>query len=803
MKTNYTKKGRVLCLLTAVFMCLSGCESAGNPDTGQEHIARENAGQTVDESAGQTVGESAGQTVEENTGQTVDWNSHRITSAAKEENGSQWHLRESFDSWITLPEAYSWKSSSFYNSPGGDFCALTQYALYNEDGSFSKAWNCLDYFDTETADSLHTEISPDAWGLPKTANLALADVVGDRLVACYFYTTEETGTPRSYCSVVFYHMENGVQKTLDLLPALTAAGMVDNIAPFSEKNILCDQNGCCYIVLEDKLLIVGDTGQLLLLEEPQDDAVPLAYLCRTPEGLPVFVSQDLKSRSNTYWIFDQDAGEMRSLGQSGYMSLPCGCMDSHGNIYYLTSMGILVRWNTLSGRQENIFDCGANSICGNMAAEKRMAVQVNGNILILDPVTEKKNIYVLSQEAPAEERVLTLVSACNEHSLEQTAAALYSMKKPGVRIAFSTADGEDFSSCITNLTNRIVAGDAPDMFIVPAETMHMLYEKGALADLSDVIPEQLRDQVFGCVWNVGTIDGKLMGLTTGISCHSMLVSDDLCPGDTWTLTDMLDLADQAPQNTLKGLIPLRYSDSSPSELLYEIALRDMETTFVDRNAGTCHFDGETFRRLLEYCKNTPVPETDYSRQNPDLARMVVNGEYIACSCWVNSLLDFSDQMSFFPENYHWIGVPTYRESGNLVSASDFLVVSKDTENMDLIREFLPTLYGDEIARKYPYNCLRRDVLRSQVVIPDWGLGPQFNKGEGTYVLLAGKPDGTSYVEEYIAFLDSCIPSPVEDEIIASIVLEEAQPYFSGDKNIDTVIGIIQSRVQLYLDENNF
>ncbi len=302
MKTNYTKKGRVLCLLTAVFMCLSGCENAGNPDTGQEHIARENAGQTVCESAGQTVGESAGQTVRENAGQTVDWNSHRITSAAKEEDGSQWYLRESFDSWITLPEAYSWKSSSFYNSPDGDFCALTQYALYNEDGSFSKAWNCLDYFDTETADSLHTEISPDAWGLPKTANLALADVVGDRLVACYFYTTEETGTPRSYCSVVFYHMENGVQKTLDLLPALTAAGMVDNIAPFSEKNILCDQNGCCYIVLEDKLLIVGDTGQLLLLEEPQNDAAPLSYLCRTPEGLPVFVSQDLKSRSNAYWI---------------------------------------------------------------------------------------------------------------------------------------------------------------------------------------------------------------------------------------------------------------------------------------------------------------------------------------------------------------------------------------------------------------------------------------------------------------------------------------------------------------------
>lgn len=777
MKTYLTKKGRALCLLTTVFMFLSGCESAGNLETGQEHIARESAGQTV------------------------DWYSHQINSAQEEEDGPQWYLREYFDNWIALPDAYSWKNSSFFNGPDGDFCALNRYALYNEDGSFSRAWDCLDYYDTDTAGSFHTEVCPDTWGLPETANLALADVAGDRLVACYFHTAEEVGTPRSHCSLVFYHMENGVQKTLDLLPALTAAGMIDKIAPFSEKNILCDQNGCCYIVLEDKLLIISDTGQLLLLEEPQDDAAPLSYLCRTPEGLPVFVSRNLQNRSNTYWIFDQDAGELRSLGQSGYMSLDCGCMDSHGNIYYFTSMGILVRWNTLTGKRENIFDCEANHICGNMAAEKLMAVRVNGDLLVLDPVTENKSIYVLSREAPVEERVLTLVSACYGHSLEQTAAALYSMKKPGVRIAFSAADGEDFSSCITNLTNRIVAGDAPDMFIVPAETMYMLYEKDALADLSDVIPEQLRDQVFGCVWNAGTIDGKLMGLTTGISCHSMLVSDDLCPGDTWTLTDMLDLADQAPENTLKGLIPLRYRDSSPSELLYEIALRDMETTFVDRTAGTCHFDSETFRRLLEYCKNTPVPETDYTQQNPALARAVVNGEYIACSCRVNSLLDFSEQMSFFPENYHWIGVPTYRESGNLVYASDFLVVSKDTENMDLIREFLPTLYGDEIARKYPNNCLRRDVLQSRVVIPDWDSRPQFNMGEGTYLLLAGKPDGTSYVEEYIDFMDSGILSPVEDELIASIVLEEAQPYFSGDKSAETVIDIIQSRVQLYLDEN--
>ena len=121
--------------------------------------------------------------------------------------------------------------------------------------------------------------------------------------------------------------------------------------------------------------------------------------------------------------------------------------------------------------------------------------------------------------------------------------------------------------------------------------------------------------------------------------------------------------------------------------------------------------------------------------------------------------------------------------------------------MDLIREFLPTLYDYALASQYPWNCLRRDVLRERIIVPSWGSGPQFNMGEGQYLILDGRPDGTSYAEDYIAFLDSCVPPPSDDGVIANIVLEETAPYFAGDKDMDTVIGIIQSRVQLYLDEN--
>ncbi len=40
-----------------------------------------------------------------------------------------------------------------------------------------------------------------------------------------------------------------------------------------------------------------------------------------------------------------------------------------------------------------------------------------------------------------------------------------------------------------------------------------------------------------------------------------------------------------------------------------------------------------------------------------------------------------------------------------------------------------------------------------------------------------------------------------DASIMDILLEEIAPYFAGQKSVDEAAGIIQSRVQLYINEN--
>lgn len=66
--------------------------------------------------------------------------------------------------------------------------------------------------------------------------------------------------------------------------------------------------------------------------------------------------------------------------------------------------------------------------------------------------------------------------------------------------------------------------------------------------------------------------------------------------------------------------------------------------------------------------------------------------------------------------------------------------------------------------------------------------------------LKAKADGTSYLEEYLRLLKSAVPAAFDSDELFSMVMEEANVYFISDKNVDEVIDIIQSRVQIYLDE---
>lgn len=586
-------------LLLAVLVTLGGCGGKTESSSGEDPVSGEPSIQAV------------------------DWDTYRLAEPREAEESSPWYMSEYHDDWMSPPEGHGWDYFVDTAAPDGNICCGLRRGIGNMDDSSYKVQYCLEYIDTRTGQSLLTPFDPDSWELPENAILSDMDMADNRLAAFLFRSYGKTGSALSCAALVFFHLDEGVQKTLDLLPALTEASLARETDLFSSsKSILCDPAGYCYLFWEDQLVVVDNEGELRC--QIGQDGAP-SYLCKTPAGFPVFATYNKSDRSRSYWIFDHNTGEMRSLGTTPELTMKYSCMDASGNLYYL-SEDYIVRWNTLTGEQENLFDCKPWGILSNTIANKVMTIRENGDLIILDPATENRCIYAFSPISPQKTRTLTLVSTVYGSGFEQTAAALYSMKNPGVSIEFTGVESsgassrEEIERYADNLINRIVAGNAPDMFIVSAENMQILYEKGALADLTGMIPPDTQEQVFNSVWNAGIIDGKLTGLTTSLSCSGIMVSDAVWPGDTWTLEDILELAENAPDDTLKGLIPLSGIRPMASDVLHWLVLQNIDASLVDRESGTCRFDSEVFRKLLEYCKNTPIPEPNPSSQNAAPAR---------------------------------------------------------------------------------------------------------------------------------------------------------------------------------------
>jgi len=54
------------------------------------------------------------------------------------------------------------------------------------------------------------------------------------------------------------------------------------------------------------------------------------------------------------------------------------------------------------------------------------------------------------------------------------------------------------------------------------------------------------------------------------------------------------------------------------------------------------------------------------------------------------------------------------------------------------------------------------------------------------------------IDRAVGFIENLHKSAFDDEIIMSIIYEEAESFFQGQKTAEDVTGLIQNRVQLYL-----
>lgn len=366
-----------------------------------------------------------------------------------------------------------------------------------------------------------------------------------------------------------------------------------------------------------------------------------------------------------------------------------------------------------------------------------------------------------------------------------------------------------------------MAGHGPDLLIAPRTQLESLQKNGLLTELSQIVDQEVQDQIFQGVLEHGMINGGLYSIShTAVAGNYILIaSKELCPKGTWTWEEVVALLEEREQagRPVRSIFNETSKDYvlTGNTLLCSFFLADLDhCSLLDLENGKASFDTEEFCHLLEVCKRYAQTENSLSQvtgtSTNELAaagRQQLKDEEILCYqsafVFICGFVQFSEDMAGLGEEYHVVGYPTEGGTGRFMDCWAGTAINAFSPHSELAAEFVNYVISRESQEMERYP-VRKDICIERLNNKCESLGGRpvmrWREADGeTFVDV--KPDGTSYLPEYLALMDSCANRQRGDNQIRDIIEEEAEAFFSGNKDARTVAGIIQSRVQIYLDEN--
>lgn len=323
---------------------------------------------------------------------------------------------------------------------------------------------------------------------------------------------------------------------------------------------------------------------------------------------------------------------------------------------------------------------------------------------------------------------------------------------------------------------EIATGKGPDLLAESAVSdIYELAAKGALEDLEPYFAQEgmSRDvYVPAAFQSFGREDG-IYGIGYEMTVNTLYIKEELKGNNIETLLNNMENYDeQVVFNSLYNY--------TPNKLLgYFFRMSDDFYGMVDWEGKTCDFSGELWEKILRVVKQYGV--TDRNRQWDEIATPVFCGQLSIFA---------RDDAAAMQEGMVLAGYPT--EEGMKHPLSIYGVsVNAASDHKDGAWQFIKFLLEEEnqrIVEKDSNLPIHEKVLQECVAA----------QAEQFYY------DTPAVQEDQLVRFWECLnnaePAPYRTEHILEIIKEEAELYFTGDKSIEEISGIIENRVRLYLAE---
>lgn len=430
----------------------------------------------------------------------------------------------------------------------------------------------------------------------------------------------------------------------------------------------------------------------------------------------------------------------------------------------------------------------------------------NGNYQVLTLAKADEDVY-------KNKTTLTLGCSYADSQIKSQVIA-FNRKSDKYRINItqysSTDDSDDtYGGPINKL---LLSGDIPDMLLLDTGVDYTSYaQKGLFEDLDSYFGNdgpQDTDYLTN-VFDACRTDGKLYILPTNFAVD-FLAGKQADFGDaTGTTTDQIEAVAKkhgiAVGNSMGSYVT--------SDTVLQQTVMMTLSNYVDFDSGKCSFDSDQFKKLLEFASQFPqeIKDDSYIVSNDGLR----DGTQVVMPYGLSSFDDYNDIITgYVGEPTAFMGYPSDGTIGPVIQVQTEIAMSSSSENKDGCWEFMQYLISDDatdgnVSYGFPVNVKRLEKLEQESTQKKYYQdenGQRQEEERSVYVGDQDIPEDPLTQEEAEACMN-LLKSTTEsvpvmmDNSIFTIISEETGAYFSGQKSADDVAKTIQSRVNIYINEN--
>lgn len=400
-----------------------------------------------------------------------------------------------------------------------------------------------------------------------------------------------------------------------------------------------------------------------------------------------------------------------------------------------------------------------------------------------------RNVYKLGTEdayelpyeslEEAEEKgksILTMVDAIDGDEIESLVNA-FNVKNDKYHIEREVFDQADKYEGQSKLKIEIAAGKGPDIIIGSAmPDASKIMDKGCFVDLAPYIESSgIEDEYYFNCYKALTYENHVYGVTPSSAAGGRAVKKDVIEGkENLTFDEFVDAVLNYPQDAVF------INDTQKPEKILEYFLEGSENLWgmIDWDNQTCNFDCELFYKILDIVK----------RYNNARNK---GYEPIMKNMWL-SPGSTPGKESFEKDGF--VTIDYWFDDGNFPIGSfsmTTIMVNSKTEYLEGAWDFISFCLSAE-GQSYVYDCPVRKDVYDLFYEDKRALYESEEDADRDYPM--------SQIADYKDLHERAKYAPYRIEPILVIIEEEASAYWDGSKSKEEVTSIIQSRVNILINE---